>query len=281
MFDKLIWKDDRVLLDELVFRLELNKRDDWELGRECFAFYKTKPLVGQYAKFFQLRNDFTPRQVVELGLFDGGSSVFWFELFSPQKHVGFDLTRREDSDYFKRYIARNGLQDRLKTYWGVDQGDARALLRTVGDEFAEPLDLVIDDASHFYQPTKASFETLFPLLRPGGLYFIEDWAWAHWPRFIPPNDAWNRAAQLTNLVGELIEATGTSAELISSVTVLKGFTVVERGSMSAEDLQGFRLQDHIFRRGQPPAWQRMRVCRQRVSRWLGRLGAGARGRVPA
>ena len=47
MFDKLIWKNDRVLLGELVFRLELSKRDDWELGRECFAFYKTKPLCGR------------------------------------------------------------------------------------------------------------------------------------------------------------------------------------------------------------------------------------------
>ena len=39
----------------------------------------------------------------------------------------------------------------------------------------EPLDLVIDDASHLYGPTMASFEVLFPRLRPGGLYVIEDW----------------------------------------------------------------------------------------------------------
>jgi hypothetical protein len=44
------------------------------------------------------------------------------------------------------------------------------------DEFGQdPLDLVIDDASHLYGPSLATFETLFPALREGGLYVLEDW----------------------------------------------------------------------------------------------------------
>jgi predicted methyltransferase len=35
------------------------------------------------------------------------------------------------------------------------------------------LDLVVDDTSHL-GPTRASFNTLFPRLRPGGVYVIED-----------------------------------------------------------------------------------------------------------
>lgn len=42
MFDKLVWQKDRMLLDELVFRLEHYKNDHWELGEDCFSFYKTK-----------------------------------------------------------------------------------------------------------------------------------------------------------------------------------------------------------------------------------------------
>jgi hypothetical protein len=38
------------------------------------------------------------------------------------------------------------------------------------------LDLVIDDASHLLGPTRSSFNVLFPLLRPGGVYVIEDWS---------------------------------------------------------------------------------------------------------
>ena len=40
-------------------------------------------------------------------------------------------------------------------------------------------DLIVDDASHLYRPTLASFEVLYPRLRPGGTYVIEDWAGDH------------------------------------------------------------------------------------------------------
>ena len=42
------------------------------------------------------------------------------------------------------------------------------------------LDLVIDDASHLLPETTASFNVLFPRLRAGGLFVIEDWSWQHY-----------------------------------------------------------------------------------------------------
>jgi len=51
-----------------------------------------------------------------------------------------------------------------------------------GEEFgSDSVDLVIDDASHFLFETRESFRFLFPRLRPGGIYIIADWGWAHWP----------------------------------------------------------------------------------------------------
>jgi len=42
-----------------------------------------------------------------------------------------------------------------------------------------PLDIVIDDASHFYDLTRKTFLNLFPMLKPNGKYIIEDWgAWS-------------------------------------------------------------------------------------------------------
>ncbi len=78
------------------------------------------------------------------------------------------------------------IKERLKPFWAVDQQDSARLREIWQTEFRAPLDLVIDDASHLYGPTKTSFETLFPLLRPGGLYIIEDWAWGHWKEFLAP-----------------------------------------------------------------------------------------------
>ena len=34
---------------------------------------------------------------------------------------------------------------------------------------------MIDDASHLLMPTERSFDALFPRVRPGGAYIIEDW----------------------------------------------------------------------------------------------------------
>ena len=102
-------------------------------------------------------------------------------------------------------------------------------------EFDGPLDLVIDDASHFYGPTLASFETLFPLLTPGGLYIIEDWAWGHWPGFIVPDHPW-AGTPLTQLVVKIIEAAGTSTGLFANVTVYEGFISVERGPLTIDDV---------------------------------------------
>jgi hypothetical protein len=251
MFENLVWQKDRMLMDGLVFRLQHDIGDEWELGDECFIFFKTQALVNQYEAFFASHPNFRPQNVFELGLWDGGSLAFWFECFQPRKHLGIDLQQKEDSKYFRRYISSRGLSARLKTYWETNQADAPKLRSIVNREFDGPLDLVIDDASHFYQPTKSSFECLFPLLRPGGLYLIEDWAWEHWKEFNSLNDPMAKEESLTKLVVELLEATGTSTSLIKSLTTYQGFTVIERGEADMTGQENFKLEDHIWRRPRP------------------------------
>jgi hypothetical protein len=254
-----------------VFRLQHTKNADWDLGDDCFVFYKVKPLIDQYARFWATRPDFRPRNVFELGLWDGGSVAFWFELFRPHKHVGIDYAQRGDSPYFKCYIASRELERRVATYWAVDQRDSTRLRTIVRDEFDGPLDLVIDDASHLYEPTKASFETLFPLLRAGGLYIIEDWAWAHWKEFQSPRHPWATETALTQLIAELLAATGSSPDLIASLAVFQGFVVVERGDMPLDAREPFELARYIATRPHLSAVRRLlraskRYIRQRIPR---------------
>ena len=60
----------------------------------------------------------------------------------------------------------------------VDQSDRGHLAKIADEAFGDaPLDLVVDDCSHQYEATRASFNELFPRLRAGGLYTIEDWDW--------------------------------------------------------------------------------------------------------
>ena len=53
-----------------------------------------------------------------------------------------------------------------------DQGDP-VFLNRVLDEIG-PLDVIIDDGSHRVEHQRASLLVLFPGLRPGGLYVLED-----------------------------------------------------------------------------------------------------------
>jgi predicted O-methyltransferase YrrM len=166
--------------------------------------------------------------VLELGAWEGGSAAFWFEAFAPDKHVAVDLITRTDSERFTSYVASRGIADRLKTYWGVDQGDRQRLREIVDSEFDGPIDLVIDDASHLYEPTKASFDELFPRLRPGGLYVIEDWQWSY-TDFEPP-PSWASKTPVSRLVLELLETVGRAPTPVASMTVLHNFAAVERSA---------------------------------------------------
>ena len=247
MFEHLTWLPDRVLLGGLVFRLEQSRSDAWELGEECLALYKDRHLIDQLDRFWSA-TAFRPRRMLEIGIWDGGSTAFWYEHLRPERLVAVDLRDRDDSEYFRRWVAANGLEERVLTHWRTDQADGAALREIVERDLGGSLDLVIDDGSHLPAPTRASFEALFPLLPPGGLYIIEDWAWEHWPEFQDPGHVWAGEEGLGSLVNDLAAATGSSRTLIRNLTVCDGFVAVERGESVCPAGDAFRLAGQIRRR---------------------------------
>jgi predicted O-methyltransferase YrrM len=276
IFDRLVWGQDRVLLDDIAFRLEDFRDSTWDLGDECFRLYKHKRTVDQYDRFWRSVPAFRPRRIMEIGTFDGGSVAFWNEFFAPDKLVAIDLASRADSSYFRKYVATRGLETKIKTYWNTDQTDVDRLRSIVESEFDGQLDLVIDDASHLYGPTKKTFETLFPRLRPDGLYVIEDWSWGCWPSL--PLDFRPHGSELPRLVNELTNAAGsmtpflvgargtqTIEPLIAAVQVYPDFVVVERGP-AAFPSNDFTLERYTTRRPQPGWWHTARRLIQKVIR---------------
>jgi hypothetical protein len=189
--------------------------------------------------------------MVDVGVYKGGSAVLYHKLFAPTKLVALELNtkpvRRLDQ-YVERQADRS-----LVIAYGVNQADGAALDRICTEEFGDqPLDLVIDDGSHLYAETRATFQALFPRLRPGGLYIIEDWSWAHWP-----GDYWQTQRggkyfrdkdPLTNLLIELVLLCGSSPQIVSSVRVEPVLFYVERGPEALAP--GFELSEHYFSRGE-------------------------------
>jgi hypothetical protein len=240
-------------------------------GVDGLILWKTPALIEQYRTFWARHTDFPAAQIVELGLWKGGSVVFWLEALQPTRLLAVDQRPESGSPVFDTWAAAN--RDRVTVAWGVDQADAARLVVLVGSALTGPLDLVIDDASHRYEPTLASFEALFPLLRPGGFYIVEDWAWAHWPTL---HAAFAGLIPLTRLVTECIEATGNEHSGVAGVTVAQGFAAIERGSGSLPS--GWRLSDAIIRPPAAPVSLRalLRSVGREVWRRMGVRGPAAR-----
>jgi SAM-dependent methyltransferase len=249
MFADLQWRVDGMVLRGLDFKFDQGGAGQGLGSADHFVFLKDKGMIDLYARFFAARPDFRPRTIFELGIYDGGSTAMWFELLQPDRHLAIDFQGRRDSAYFDRWVASQGLGDRVTTHWRTDQAD-KAELRRLADRHLEgAIDLVIDDASHLYGPSKASFETLFPLLPPGGIYIIEDWAWDHWPGFDAPDHPWARERRLTDLIIQLTEVAGAGSDLIARIEIYQGFVAIERGPRVLAPRQAFQLEDQIQTRG--------------------------------
>jgi len=146
-------------------------------GTEHIFVFKTKAMLTPYLELFEL---FPHANVVELGIFGGGSVAFNALVGKPNKLVAIDIIDGP-VEALTNVIEKHDLHAVVSPHYGVDQADRDAVEATVSSQFGDaPLDLVLDDASHLYGPTLASFEVLFPRLRPGGRYVIEDWASEHY-----------------------------------------------------------------------------------------------------
>jgi hypothetical protein len=193
-----------------------------------FCIQKPRYLIDSYVSMIE---ELRPRRVVELGIFDGGSTAFIAALASLEKLVAIDCVPQRCAALDDFVVAR-GLP--VSSYFGVDQADTSRLDEIVADEFDGPLDVVIDDASHNLFESRLSFECLFPRLRPGGLYVLEDWGWAHFPavwKFKPGQPA------LSILVFQAAVAACTRPDIVAGVSVTEGWTVIRRGDGSCENLE--------------------------------------------
>jgi cephalosporin hydroxylase len=231
-------------------------------GDGRFTLMKPASLVAQYER---LLRELEQPLMVELGIAYGGSLAYFALRARPRRLIGIEYEPRR-LGHLDRFIESRGLTDVVKPYHGVDQADRDRLREIVTTEFGEdPIDLVIDDASHVYDPTLASFETLFPFVRPGGLYVIEDWAGQH-----KMADALGRrlaqatpeeSLRLAAIIAERIESgpgavtplarlaiefmlvQASDAPPIEEVTVNRHWIAARRGRAPVPT-KGFRLADH-------------------------------------
>jgi len=196
---------------------------------ECFVLGKSRPIVDRFWNEYHARTDV--RRIVELGIFHGGSSAFYAQVCEPDTLVGIERTDAP-AIALERFIARRELAGVIRPFYGVDQSDVQALLNIMKAEFDKlEVDLIIDDASHEYAPTRTSFEVVFPFLGEGGRYVIEDWAWAHFADAMwqERGGAMRDQPALTNLLVELMMLAGSREDVVTELRIDHDVVEVVRG----------------------------------------------------
>jgi predicted O-methyltransferase YrrM len=230
---RLIWQnEERCVIGDTVFQtlpVGLLDRDEPHISMEGadFFLFKEKPLIDEYVELIE---ELQPQHIVELGIMEGGSTAFLLEVARPRRLVAIDI-KPPTKPALRDYVSSRGLEDVARIHDHVDQADRERLAEIVDASFgASPLDLVVDDCSHLYEPTRASFNELFPRLRRGGVYAIEDWSWAHATLGSDsPNGLWTDQVPLTRLVFELVLAVASVPGLVSSIVIEEGSLRLRRG----------------------------------------------------
>ncbi|HJS86868.1 MAG TPA: class I SAM-dependent methyltransferase [Acetobacteraceae bacterium] len=99
--------------------------------------------------------------VLEIGVLRGESLAMWAEYFREGRIAAIDLdpsAKQFETDRVRVEIA--------------DQGNVADLVRVATTH--GPFDLVLDDGSHFWDHQITSFRYLFPFVKPGRFYILED-----------------------------------------------------------------------------------------------------------
>jgi hypothetical protein len=160
------------------------------------------------------------RAVLEIGIgeyddpFLGGNSLRMWRSYLPNATIyGVDI-------YEKRFDP----EPRLVTLQ-ADQSDP-ASLRRIFDTCAT-FDVIVDDGSHVGSDIITSFSVLFPSLRVGGLYVIEDLETAYWPDHGggPPGTAGTAVA----LVQSLIDEVNVGPRPVAAVHAYNNIVFIEKG----------------------------------------------------
>jgi SAM-dependent methyltransferase len=219
---------DRLRVGAADFLVALDGAQGTRATAERLILMKNKVMVDTFVE----QAPDVVENIFDLGIFKGGSIAFYHELFLPKKLVGIEL-HPDRAKGLDEFLSVHSLGTSVRLYYGTNQRDVKALSRILLTEFGnQSLDLVVDDCSHKYEPAKASLNLLLPRLRPGGVYLVEDWGWAHWPGAHwqgSDHQYANELKPMSNLILELVMVAESRPGLISEVVIKHGAAYITRG----------------------------------------------------
>jgi hypothetical protein len=131
--------------------LGLKYGTDKSSSRHCYLDIYEKHFCGMKDK---------PIKMLEIGIFNGASLKMWEEYFSNAQIYAIDIDPKRMQNY-----------GRVKSF--VANQENRESLLDVMDVIGA-CDIIIDDGGHTMLQQQITFGCLFPLVKSGGIYCIED-----------------------------------------------------------------------------------------------------------
>jgi len=147
-----------------------------DLSKLALAFETDKEGSHYYARHYQhhfhrLRDKKLNLLEIGIGGYDcpksGGNSLRMWKAYFPKANIfGIDIYDKTSHDC-----------GRIKTFKGsqIDESFLEKVMSEIGK-----CDIIIDDGSHINSHVIKTFEVLFPMLSPSGVYVIEDLQTAYW-----------------------------------------------------------------------------------------------------
>lgn len=133
-----------------------------------------------YDRLFAVHSDLrgTAETFVEIGVWEGASIAAWLDYFYQAHIIGIDT---DLSRVGKRF---EGLER-------VELIEMSASSESLISRLPDAIDILIDDGSHLVADHMQTFHNLWPKIRSGGFYIVEDLHTYFWPKSNPPDsDQW-------------------------------------------------------------------------------------------
>lgn len=190
--------------------LKFEPTGDTTFGPKEIGHQKTAEIIDAYNELFlHIYPKFHPQRMLEIGIWHGGSLAMWRDVFDTCQIVGIDCLDLMTA------TAKEHLSEDPRVSWHLF-GCPSPRLKDIGE-----FDLIIDDGLHGTEVVLPTFDLLWPKLKPGGLFVIEDWK----PDHCHPNEM---LAFFATKVRGYWPAEDAGPEAPLKMTIYRGFICLEK-----------------------------------------------------
>lgn len=144
---------------------------------EKYFYNNNDKLIHKWLHYFDIYHSHFSKYrnkkvtILEFGVFHGGSLQMWKKYFGKKARIiGVDINPK----------CKDLTEKQIEIYIGDQEN--RTFLRKLAKEIGE-VDIVIEDGGHTMKQQINTFEEIYPIVKKGGIFLIEDLHTSYWAEY--------------------------------------------------------------------------------------------------